>query len=219
MLPDRALSVLMDKFVPGSFDYSDMRRKTVHRYPPEAVREMLTNAIIHKDSSSQEPITVKVRPGSLSVFNFGSLPEGWTVEDLYREHASVRHNYLMAEAFHEAGYIEKWGKGIGMIIESCKEAGLPVPIFQVRQNGLDVTIENPSAETVPAGLSDAEEAVMRAIMNGCRTRTAISAETGFSDAKVKRAISSLTESNRIRREGSNKNGRWVVLSGQFFIGS
>ncbi len=52
LLPDRALSVLMDKFVPGSFDYSDMRRKTVHRYPPEAVREMLTNAIIHKDYSS-----------------------------------------------------------------------------------------------------------------------------------------------------------------------
>lgn len=38
-----------------------------------------------------------------------------------------------------AGYIESWGRGIDIMVEGCKEYGIPEPIIEEEQGGISVT--------------------------------------------------------------------------------
>ena len=213
MMPEKASEIIFDKFIPGHFDYNQMQRKMVYRYPLEAVREILINAIIHNDYSVGWPIEVRILPNGMSVFNYGELPEGWDIDTLLNEHPSAPRNRRLAEAFHEAGFIEKWGKGIGMVLETCVNAGLPKPTFETYFKGLRVTfIDKEEKEPGPSiELTESHMAVLDAIKNGCRTRLAISEFTGLTNATIKRNLHDLIASERIRREGSNKRGYWLIL--------
>ena len=61
-------------------------------------------------------------------------------------------------------------------------------------------------------LRDPEKALLTLIMTGqARNKQEFSEKIGKSPATVQRYIKHLTELGIIRREGSNKNGRWIVI--------
>lgn len=212
MMPDKAAEILYDKFIPGIFDYSDMRRKTVYKYPPEAIREILTNAIVHKDYLVGTPVTIKVFPDRISVYNPGPLPDGWDVNDLIIDHPSIPRNRCMAEAFYEAGYIEKWGKGISTVLEQCTLSGIPAPTFTVRQNGLDVEFVgklHSISDIADTDLTPRERTIMDMIRNGeFTTIKEVSQKLSVSHGTVESTLKSLTEKGMIIRVGSTKSGSW-----------
>jgi ATP-dependent DNA helicase RecG len=39
-----------------------------------------------------------------------------------------------------AGYIEAWGRGIDIMLEGCREYGIPEPIIAEEQDGISVTL-------------------------------------------------------------------------------
>ena len=65
----------------------------------------------------------------LEIINPGPLPQGISVEDLYRTHDSVPRNILIARAMSWTSYVEKSGSGTGVIIDKCTEHGLARPEF------------------------------------------------------------------------------------------
>ena len=65
----------------------------------------------------------------LEIINPGPLPQGISVEDLYRTHDSVPRNSLIARAMSWTSYVEKSGSGTGVIIDKCTEHGLARPEF------------------------------------------------------------------------------------------
>lgn len=67
---------------------------------------------------------------------------GLSLEDLKVEHNSRPRNPKIAEACFLAGYIDTWGRGTLKIINTCKDAGLPVPEIKEMNGGLEVTIFN-----------------------------------------------------------------------------
>ena len=69
----------------------------------------------------------------LEVWNPGELPAPLTVAELWRPHASIPRNPLIAEPMFLAGYVEKAGSGTLDMIARCRDAGLPPPLF--RQDG------------------------------------------------------------------------------------
>ena len=61
-------------------------------------------------------------------------------------------------------------------------------------------------------LKDPERALLTLIMTGqARNKQEFSEKIGKSPATVQRYIKHLTELGIIRREGSNKNGRWIIV--------
>ena len=46
---------------------------------------------------------------------------------------------IIADVFHRAGLIEKWGRGTNRVIAMCKKHGAPPPLFEERQGFLIVT--------------------------------------------------------------------------------
>jgi len=112
-----------------------LQRIETYEYPKEALREALLNAISHKDYSGGAPIQISVYKDKIMIWNEGQLPENWTIESLLKKHPSKPYNPDIANAFFRSGYIESWGRGTIKIIEICKEAGLPTPLYYYESSG------------------------------------------------------------------------------------
>jgi len=138
-LADKTLEVLDRKFFVSPISYKGLQRVESWEYPYEAIREVILNAIVHRDYMGA-PIQISVYDDKLIVWNEGSLPEDLTFEDLKKKHSSRPHNPILASTFFKGGLIEAWGRGTIKIINECKKAGLPEPIIEYSSGGISVTI-------------------------------------------------------------------------------
>ncbi len=99
--------------------------------PNDALRETLTNALIHRDYSNPGgEASVAIFDDRMEIRNAGRLPSGIQLEALKSEHGSVLRNPLIAGVFYSAGLIESWGRGTLKTIELCKGAGLEEPVYE-----------------------------------------------------------------------------------------
>ena len=87
-------------------------RNEIFEYPLPALRELVLNAIVHRDYTSPTDIQIKIFDNSITIFNPGKLFGDITINDLKTDHyqASTR-NKLIAEAFYLTKDIEKYGSG------------------------------------------------------------------------------------------------------------
>ena len=109
-------------------------------YPLDAIREIVINAIIHRDYRSTQDSVVKVFDDRIEIFNPGGLPEGITIEKLLKgEYISIARNKKIAEVFKAAGLIEKYGSGIKRILNAFNSYNLPAPEFKEMSGGFMVT--------------------------------------------------------------------------------
>src|SRR5690554_824813 len=80
------------------------QRNEIFEYPPLALRELILNAIVHRDYLSPTDIQIKIFDKSISVFNPGMLYGGLQIEDLQKDNYQARtRNKLIAEAFYLTG--------------------------------------------------------------------------------------------------------------------
>lgn len=138
-LADNVLDVLDKKFLISPISYKGLQRIESWEYPYEAIREVILNAIVHRDYMGA-PIQISVYDDKLIVWNEGSLPEDLTIEDLKKKHSSRPHNPFLASAFFKGGLIEAWGRGTIKIINECKKAGLPEPLIEKVSGGISITL-------------------------------------------------------------------------------
>lgn len=127
---DHTLELLLSKYLRADISYKGMQRIEAYPVPEAAIREMLFNALAHKDYSVSVPIQISVYDDKIMCWNPGVLPEGWTAETLLSKHASQPHNPLIANVLFRAGLIEAWGRGFEKILQSCRE--MPDLRFDVR---------------------------------------------------------------------------------------
>lgn len=105
-----------------------LKRDEISEYPMKAVREAITNAVMHRDWFFEGAnVFVEVYSDRLEIVSPGSLPTGMTAADLGSR--SVRRNPLVSDLLHRIGYIEKAGTGIRRIREEAERHGCPQPTF------------------------------------------------------------------------------------------
>lgn len=115
-------------------------REEAYEIPEVAIREALVNAVIHRDYVNRgRDIKVGVYDDVVNIVSPGSLPNNITMEDIFNGRSESR-NRVIANIFKELGLIEQWGSGIGRIINSCKEYGLPIPQIEEQNDFVDIEI-------------------------------------------------------------------------------
>ncbi|MHB8793318.1 MAG: ATP-binding protein [Thermoleophilia bacterium] len=110
-----------------------------YEIPPDAVREAIVNAVVHRDYVSAAAVQVSVFADRVEVWNPGALPHELTPARLREPHGSVARNPRICEALFLTGYIEKYGTGTLMMIRESIENGLPEPDFEQRGGEFVVT--------------------------------------------------------------------------------
>ncbi len=122
------------------FPEGEVFREDRFPVPLEALREILLNAVMHRDYSHYSGyVAIAVFDDRIEISSYGRLPTGITVQKLSGKHRSKPVNPLIAEAFHRTGAVEVWGRGTNRVIASCKMHGTAPPIFEEHQGFVVVT--------------------------------------------------------------------------------
>ena len=139
VLLQSVLTQLDHKFLIRKIEFEGMNRIEKGEYPVPAMREMLLNALVHRNYMGA-PIQIRVYDDKISIWNEGSLPDGLTLDALKRSHASRPRNPVIADVSFKGGFIDAWGRGTIKILDTCKQAGLPEPDMQEQDGGFIITI-------------------------------------------------------------------------------
>jgi len=100
-------------------------------YPIKAVREIILNALIHRDYSvhtDRSPVRLIMYEDRLELENPGGLYGRITVDDLGKASADTRNPYL-AGALEIMIDTENRFSGIPTVISELKKADMPAPVF------------------------------------------------------------------------------------------
>ncbi len=112
------------------FDANQIRRTDIPQIPPLAIREILVNALMHRDYSANNGyVSVKMFSDRLEVWNSGSLSSDLHIEDLKKSHPSKPRNPNIARMLYCDHLVENWGKGTNRILTLCHENQMPEPFY------------------------------------------------------------------------------------------
>ena len=138
-------------------------RQDVYEIPPDAIRELIINAAVHRSYLDHGNIQVAVYDNRLEITSPGKLPMGQTLERMKEGYSQIR-NEALAYAFSYMNLIEHWGSGIPRIIGKVKAAGLREPEFiggevDLRINIYREQIDNASGDNNTDKVPDSADTV------------------------------------------------------------
>lgn len=108
--------------------FEGVYRQDVYEIPPDAIRELIINAMVHRSYLDHGTIQIAIYDDRLEITSPGKLPMGQTIERMKEGYSKIR-NEALAYAFSYMNLIEHWGSGIPRIIGKVKAAGLREPEF------------------------------------------------------------------------------------------
>ena len=153
---------------------------------------------------------------ALQIWSPGFLPYNMTVEDLLDpEHTSKPRNKLIAQIFYDLGLIERYGSGIKRILDDCRDANLPEPLFENFSGGFRIKftrLEKKAEETQASGETGAltgalSSQILRLIdeQPGIQRKTVVN-RLGVPARTADRHLAELIAEGKIERRGSKKTG-------------
>ena len=139
---DKTIDVLYAKYFKALISYDGIQRVESYMIPQDAMREIVLNAIAHKNYSSGNPIQIKVYDDHIAVMNEGHWPfDLIKVEEVYTDdHYSYPGNPKIAEGLYMAGDIETWGSGFEKIKKACLRYETPLPNIKATKENVMLTI-------------------------------------------------------------------------------
>lgn len=229
---EKATQYVLEKINMGA-QFHGVYREDVYEIPPDAIRELIVNAVVHRSYVDGEasPITVALYDDRLEVTSPGGLVRGMTLEKMVSGYSDCR-NKAIAAAFAYMNLIENWGSGVKRYIDAINGAGLREPEFVVWPNAVRVNVyrhketatavvpnepkhepNEPNREpNEPNGglaarvlglLSEDADITIDGLAKVCD----VSRET------VKRTLKTLKDDGCIRRIGRTR-GHWEIVSGK-----
>lgn len=131
MLSDALIFVRKNMKVKTIINSETGMRNDRTEYPVIAVRELVLNALIHRDYSihtESAPITITMYSDRMEIENPGGLYGRMTLDNLGFVSADTRNPYI-AGTLEIMGETENRYSGIPTIRSAMKNAGLPQPVF------------------------------------------------------------------------------------------
>lgn len=114
-------------------------REYIEDYPEVVLRELLINAIAHRDYSRPQIIEIRKYPDYLEFESPGRFPEGITENNFLRK-TNPRNPSIM-DVFREINYAEKAGSGFDKIFTALLSKGKNLPKPQQTETSIIFRIE------------------------------------------------------------------------------
>ncbi len=208
--------------------------------PEDGLREMICNAIIHRDYLGTF-IHMRVWADRIQLWNEGTLPQSITIEKLMEDHESMPRNPLIAKVFYMMGFIENWGRGYEKIRDAFEQAHLQVPTFEQVRGGFMATIQREVFQKVQGGQGSAENVLESDQENGkesalnaqkwpekwpekaqliietiSRNKSVsiqqLEEQLTIGHTTIKKILREMQVEGIIRRVGPAKGGHWEIIS-------
>ncbi len=202
---------------------------------PDALREAVVNAFCHRDYFMPETVDVAIYPDRVEIVSPGPLFGGLTIEHILAGGKPERRNRLLADVLHRIHMVEKWGRGLKIIMDKeptakfeesgrhfvttfKRKARTPKP-QEVPEYGIPPQPpQNRGEDVVEAwnkrgiNVGEIEGKIIGQILANPRSSVnEISKSLAVSRRTVEDAVSRLKEKGILRRVGPKKGGRWEIL--------
>ena len=218
--------------ISGTFVDGQPERVESLTIPYKALRECLLNALAHRlyDSPSGF-VSIAIYDDRVEIENLGTLPAGFTLDDMMKPHISHAQNPLIAQIMYYGKYLETWGRGIELMNDECTLAGVPKPEFEISGGCFKATFyRNDYVEDAAKGVNDrgergvndrgergvnelteTEKQILSIISANPTTSISKIAETlSLSRKNTHKHMATLKEKGIIERVGANFGGSWKV---------
>ncbi|EOI3528235.1 ATP-binding protein [Cronobacter dublinensis] len=171
-------------------------------YPAEALKEILVNAVIHRDYSQKDDVHVKVYDNRIEVQSPGRLPGYMTIDNLYEERFSRNPNLVRLLHKLPNPVNHDIGEGLDTAKNELRKAGLVAPVFEERGNNFVVIVKH---QTI-ASIEDVIINYFEENPAGQLTNKLVRQLSGEDDLqKVKKALQKLRDEGVIKPLDSNAN--------------
>ncbi|HLU09184.1 MAG TPA: ATP-binding protein [Oceanobacillus sp.] len=152
----RAETFLIDNLRRGVHIGKSMARAESLEYPLEAARELVVNAVAHRDYSiTGDGIRLFIFRDRMEVISPGGLPGPVTIDNIKEERFS--RNPIIVQILSDLGYIERLGYGVDRVYDLMRERQLRAPQFEETSGGFRAVLFN-QTEPQAAGKPGSETA-------------------------------------------------------------
>jgi ATP-dependent DNA helicase RecG len=116
-----------------------LRHQETLEYPIEAVRELMVNAVAHRDYNLQgDCIHLNIFSDRLEVTSPGELPGPVTLQNLLE--ARFSRNAVVVQVLADMGFVERLGYGLERVVNLMAYHGMQQPRFEERAGTFRVTL-------------------------------------------------------------------------------
>lgn len=194
--------------------FSGMRRIDHFDFPTKALREVLLNAIVHREYALSGPILVNLFADKLEVISIGGLVRGLCLEDMFNGVSRPRNTYL-AGLFAKLRFVEGWGSGIRNI-RLAYQANSAKPEFHTGPHSFKVVLPMLDVQAVNSGLKQPLSAAAQSVFNALqssqdRTREELQEELGLSSSSVVKALKELLDNGLIVKKRAGRKFVYRLL--------
>ncbi|MGO8766220.1 MAG: ATP-binding protein [Limisphaerales bacterium] len=219
---DQSLTFLKDHApISSEIPREGLQRQQKAPFPFVAVREALLNAIIHRDyAPSDGSVSISIFSDRVEIWNIGGLPEGMTIHELSRVHASRPRNPDIAHLFMLHGQIERIGSGTRRILREFRSVGLPDPKWLAVSGGLLLTLPREKlagAASSGQDLNPRQRAVLKNLQVDDVIRLAdyLERSPDVQERQARADLKDLVEMGFLRRRGQARQTEYVRTEKQF----
>lgn len=198
-------------------------REDVYEIPEDAIRELIINAVVHRSYLDHAAIQIALYDDRLEITSPGGLMRGLTI-DRIKDGYSKSRNEALAAVFLYLKMIEQWGSGIPRVVSLILSHDLQEPefidmevAFRVNiyrdQKGINDTICDTNTQNmIPFIKNNREGSLLETLKKRPDiTQKELSQIMGVSTPTIKRMLARMQEKGIVKREGTNRKGKWIVL--------
>ena len=201
----------LDRYNATHSEFEGIHRKNIRSYPPEAIREALLNAVIHRDYSLSGSILISVFDDRIEFVSIGGLVSGISFDDIMIG-VSIQRNEALANVFYRLGLVEAFGTGIPRIMKLYESSGL-TPEIRVTDNAFKITLPKLMGNDSLSDEKDrAEDEILLLVSrNGSATRKDVEELLGVSQATAARLLKRLASDGKLTVQGKGKNVKYIAV--------
>ena len=196
-------------------------RKEQPMYDYNAVREVIINAIVHNDWSTEYPPKFEFFSDRLEISSFGGIQSEFTEEEFLEGYSAPKNPELM-RVFHDLELVEHLGTGIRRILKKYDKSIYNFfPHFirvSIKYNQNEFKYNNSSKEVRKVSYSNMELTnvqigIIKLVEDSPNiTQDEMAKLLGVTARTIRNHIKHLVENEYIKRIGADKNGKWIVIN-------
>jgi len=205
----------------GSDIDPNLRREGRWKYPLEAIRETVVNALVHRDWTRSVEVEVNLYADRLEVVSPGALPNSMTVDKMIAGLRSPR-NPILVEVLKDYGYVDARGMGVRTKIIPLMRAEGSEAVFEASEDYLRTVLRQIKRQVIASlnkknlnvpSISASLNLLQRQIIGFIEADSSVSYEKMAKMTKkdlstIRRNIQKLKGMQLLEREGSKKTGKW-----------
>ena len=207
-------------------------RQDVYEIPSDVIRELITNAVVHRNYLENSHIQVSVFDDRLEITSPGGLLKGVSIEKMLAGFSKIR-NVGLANAFFYMKLIEQWGTGIPRAAGAVQDCELPeleiidmedaLKFTVYRKNGDKTAIKSKNGDKTAIKSKNGDKTAIKSERKNAKTLILeylrshkdatgkeISEMLGLKASRTKFYLNELEAAGQILTSGANKNRLYML---------